>query len=280
VVPVLLNAPQPDLPIEYAKMTVQPTEVVSASDPGQSYYYSGDTWHDLYSDDQTANFCIKALSKNNATASVLLKAKLYLQGCYNTTTGQMTSTQSLPLESPYSQSERTVSDMPPDIVDWVLIHLKNQADEQPVYSKSALLRNDGQIVADNGTTEGVVLNVAEGDYYVILSHRNHLDVMSAQAVHLAGTASPVLDFTSSGNACYGSTAPVQLTANVWGLRAGDINQDGLINTADYTLWYNDQVNQLTGYLSSDLDMDAFIDENDYSLWESNASVGPESGIPE
>lgn len=36
--------------------------VVSASNPGESYYRSGSTWEDLYDFDDTANFCIKALT--------------------------------------------------------------------------------------------------------------------------------------------------------------------------------------------------------------------------
>jgi len=36
--------------------------VVSASQPGQSYYKDGDVWHDLYDYDDSANFCIKALA--------------------------------------------------------------------------------------------------------------------------------------------------------------------------------------------------------------------------
>ena len=39
------------------------TEVVSASSPGQSYYYQNGEWHDLYNDNNTANFCIKALAE-------------------------------------------------------------------------------------------------------------------------------------------------------------------------------------------------------------------------
>jgi C1A family cysteine protease len=38
------------------------TMVDSYAEPGQSYYRSGDDWADLYSDDDTANFCIKGLS--------------------------------------------------------------------------------------------------------------------------------------------------------------------------------------------------------------------------
>ena len=37
------------------------TIVESNSNPGESYYYDGVNWVDLYTDDTTANFCIKAL---------------------------------------------------------------------------------------------------------------------------------------------------------------------------------------------------------------------------
>ena len=37
------------------------TIVVSASNPGESYYYDGVTWQDLYDWNNTANFCIKGL---------------------------------------------------------------------------------------------------------------------------------------------------------------------------------------------------------------------------
>jgi C1A family cysteine protease len=47
VVPVLLGA-------QYR------TLVESSADPGQSFYHNGGSWYDLYEDDSTANFCIKA----------------------------------------------------------------------------------------------------------------------------------------------------------------------------------------------------------------------------
>jgi len=58
-VPVLLGA------------SYRPT-VVSRSHPGQSYYYSGSEWHDLYNFNSTANFCIKALTYQIAPFPVRL----------------------------------------------------------------------------------------------------------------------------------------------------------------------------------------------------------------
>ena len=37
--------------------------VPSTSNPGESFYYNGTTWIDLYTDDPSANFCIKGLSR-------------------------------------------------------------------------------------------------------------------------------------------------------------------------------------------------------------------------
>ena len=42
--------------------------VVSASNPGESYYKSGSSWLDLYNVDTTANFCIKGLFVNDTAA--------------------------------------------------------------------------------------------------------------------------------------------------------------------------------------------------------------------
>jgi len=48
------------------------TTVPSAANPGESYYKDGPTWVDLYVQDTTANFCIKALTTKQLPMKIIL----------------------------------------------------------------------------------------------------------------------------------------------------------------------------------------------------------------
>jgi pimeloyl-ACP methyl ester carboxylesterase len=111
---------------------------------------------------------------------VYLNAKVFLEGPYDVN-NQMQALLDVPLTSPYSEDQRTIDTMPNDIVDWVLVQLRKSANGNAVVSKSVLLRKDGQLVDDNGTTIEIPLNAPDDNYYIVIKHRNHLSVMSAVA---------------------------------------------------------------------------------------------------
>jgi hypothetical protein len=88
----------------------------------------------------------------------------------------------VPTTSPYSDA-REVSTVPENVVDWVLVKLRTEADSEPISQKSFFLRKDGQVVdVDGTTTELEMPNAPDGDYFVVVRHRNHLAVMSGQKV--------------------------------------------------------------------------------------------------
>src|SRR5690606_24942813 len=69
---------------------------------------------------------------------------------------------------------------PPTVTDWVLVSLRAEADGPPVCMAAGLLHRDGHIelVED---FDCCTLDVY-ADYYVVVEHRNHLIVMSHEAV--------------------------------------------------------------------------------------------------
>ncbi|RKY75090.1 hypothetical protein DRQ07_12410, partial [candidate division KSB1 bacterium] len=212
------------------------------------------------------------IAKWNAESfSVRVQVKVFLEGPYDTVSGQMkTSLYSagiIPLTSPYSEDPRTVGSIPADIVDWVLVSLRVTADGAPVAYKSAFLRNDGCIVADDGTTEYITLNAAEGTYYVVIKHRNHLDVMSNTAQSLSASSSTLFNFTTDGTRYYlsdgtvPSDAAINLSDNKWAMYAGDADGNGFITADDLNNQWRPN-NGTYGYKNSDMNMDTYINAHD------------------
>ena len=71
------------------------------------------------------------------------------------------------------------------IVDLVFLELRSADDQfMVVATQSALLQRDGDIVSTDGTSAVKFSNVPDGNYYVAVRHRNHLGMMTANAVSL------------------------------------------------------------------------------------------------
>ena len=131
---------------------------------------------------------------------VLVEVKIFLEGAYDSSIHEMRTdiNGNIPTTSPYSEDPRTttVTPIPSTIVDWVLVQLRTADTGPAVSSRSAFIRNDGRIVADNGTTGYIKMDIADGDYYIVIKHRNHLAVMSANPVSLNASTSTLYDFTN------------------------------------------------------------------------------------
>ena len=146
------------------------------------------------------------------TSNVLLKVKIFLEGAYNSTTKEMTMNINgqLPLTSPYSEDPRNVSSVPPQAVDWILIQLRNTATGSAITSKSVFINKDGKLINDNGTSKDIELTAPEGNYFIVIKHRNHLAVMSTNAISLNSTASTSYDFTTGSEKFYGTGGAKQI----------------------------------------------------------------------
>ncbi|MBN2102516.1 right-handed parallel beta-helix repeat-containing protein [bacterium] len=119
-----------------------------------------------------------------APDQIALQIKTFLEGPYNAgtmDTGLQTDGH-LPLQSPYDDTE--VSAIPENVVDWVQVELRTHADESgDNYTKSVFLRNDGMVIDLDGS-DTISVEAPEGDYFIVVKHRNHLSVMSDDPVNL------------------------------------------------------------------------------------------------
>ncbi len=149
---------------------------------------------------------IDALAAMNQIPSALVKVKIFLEGAYDNTQQEMKTELAgeIPTTSPYPENIRTIDNIPADIVDWVLVELRTTPTGTTVASRSALLRKDGRIVADDGITNEIKLDAPDGDYYIVIKHRNHLAVMSANKVNINSSSSVLYNFTTGSDKYYGT----------------------------------------------------------------------------
>jgi len=77
----------------------------------------------------------------------------------------------------------------------------------------------------------------EGNYYIVVCHRNHLNIniMSAGTHYLESSGYETYDFTDAQDKAWGTTAMKELASGIFGMVAGGANGDGVVVAADRTL---------------------------------------------
>jgi hypothetical protein len=113
----------------------------------------------------------------------------------------------------------------------------------------------------DGTSRLQFNNLIEHQLYVVAWQRNHLGVLSANA--LTGINDIYYyDFTSYENRVYGGNlGHKEISPGIWGLISGDGNCDGQINMLDLSTIWSMQAGQST-YELGDFNMDGNIDNKD------------------
>ena len=210
-----------------------------------------------------------------------LSSKIFLEGAYNSNSGSMNTTieNFIPTTSPYTQDPRTVSVIPSDVVDWVLVELRTTDSGSAVISKSVFLNKDGYLVSDDGSTQNVLLGVAPGNYYIVIKHWNHLAVMSHDAQALSSSTSTLYDFTTDQSKGYGTDPMADLGDGNFGMIAGDADGDGQVTTLDYDAWLPNARSSVGGYSNTDMNLDGQNTTLDYDVWLPNARTAKISQVP-
>ena len=172
---------------------------------GISVSDAGDVNYDGYEDMiiGSSNFPINGKSYLYSTSSAPLfvvraSIKIFLEGPYNSNNMNNNLDLSNTLIQPYHNlpwnylgGEKTTQSFITNnnIVDWVLLELRtgSSASEATavVSSRAALLRNDGVILDTDGSDFISFPQTTAGDYYLTVYHRNHLPIITNQAITLS-----------------------------------------------------------------------------------------------
>lgn len=115
-------------------------------------------------------------------AGLNVSITVFLEGPYSSGTMSTSLNGTLSTDSPYTEDPRSVSSIPADVVDWALIELRDKGNSSNIIaSRSAFILKTGQIVDLNGV-DPVNFLTPEDDYFIAVKHRNHLKILSSNAV--------------------------------------------------------------------------------------------------
>ncbi|NOX47922.1 MAG: hypothetical protein GXO89_13180, partial [Chlorobi bacterium] len=179
----------------------------------------------------------------------------------------------------YAGSESVTSIPNANVVDWVLVELRDATSAAGAGSSTRLARQaafllkDGSVVGTDGSSPLSFANSVSNSLFVVTWHRNHLGIISANPLTESGGVYSY-DFTTNVNKAYQSGQKnVNGKAVMFG---GDVNANGTVNTADKNIWSG--VAGTKGYVPSDMDMDSQVDNKDKNdIWTGN--LNEQSKVP-
>ncbi len=174
----------------------------------------------------------------------------------------------LPLSQPYNVAPygypggENVLAMPADVVDWILVELRDPDTELIFSIRSGFVKTDGSIVDTAGNN--LVFAAPLGMWEVVLRHRNHLDIVSDVAVDFtSGTGT--FNFINGWSAA--PSGMKSLGASNYSMYLGDATQDQIVS---YDGGFHDRLavllkvgfatpsNTVPGYHKEDVNFDGLV----------------------
>lgn len=216
--------------------------------------------------------------------NVVLNARVFLEGPYRNGSmrNDITAKQLVPLTPPNiypynldpKRTSYVVTKIPDSVVDWIVLEFRRKLiSNKPMYV-TGFLRQDGRIVDLDGKSP-ILLNsgnVDSGDFFVSIKHRNHLAIITENPIPIyPDIPEASIDFTNPqilfGRANAVKPLGYDNGSLLFGMIAGDINQDGVINDIDYELTW--KARDIEGYFLGDFNMNGIITTKDFNVTWNN-----------
>ena len=196
----------------------------------------------------------------------------------------------IPLTQPYDspswdyEGVESVSAIPnSDIVDWVLVELRDAPDAGSATTGTVLSRQvgfilkDGSIVRIDGSSNLQFNLTVTQQLFAVIYHRNHIPVISANPL-TESNGVYTYDFTDGiEKALGGGKAQKEIAPGIWGMMTGDASADGQVGNTDKNDFLIGQEGT-AGYLESDFGMDGPVNSLDKDKWILNSGKGTQ--VPE
>ncbi|HCT70646.1 MAG TPA: hypothetical protein DF409_05980, partial [Bacteroidales bacterium] len=186
-----------------------------------------------------------------------LNIKLYLEGFYNKTTNTMVS---------------PLGDGPGGNCDYITVKLHNANDYSIVEYTAANV-----FIKRDGTISITLPSSLNGSYYLSIVHRNSLNTVSGLPVPFVGEIVSY-DFSDNASKAYDNNM-IEVNSGIWAIYAGDVDQNGIIDTNDMTPVDNDSAGFNTGYLTTDINGDGIVDTADMTFVDNNSASFVTSSTP-
>lgn len=224
---------------------------------------------------------------NIVSGDINLDITAFLEGPYNSTNMNTDINLILPTVQPftgspwnYSGSESVGSVPGTDIVDWILVELRDTTSASQAFpstiidSKACFIKSNGQVVDLSGNAQITFANTSvANNLFVVIFPRNHIPVISGNAVTQTGGIYTYDFSTGATQALGGVNGHKDLGSGVWGMFSGNSNGDYNVDDSDKDINWMDEVG-LSGYLSSDVNMDKQSNNKDKNdMWQPNRTKG-------
>ena len=150
--------------------------------------------------------------------------------------------------------------------DTITVELRNATSPYGIADVTkAVAEADGRAVLKFG-------NAVNGIYYIAVTHRNSIEIWSANAVSFSRVVPTTYDLSLSLSQAFGNNL-IQIDALPlrFGIYSGDVNDDGTIDATDLSAIDNDASNFIAGYVATDLNGDEFVDATDIAIADNNAT---------
>ena len=282
-----------DAPCQWERWTQTGRSILSLSDQQDTIYFDELSKDTLIAVSGTSNSCqskimvevkepnrgrlrvaLQGVYSDALSTGGIMKTELASQGVLNRFL--LTNDEPLPIDDLAPAIKSGLMAVPDTVVDVVAVVLRDSVTMQPVDTVHAWLSHNGFLMdyqtGENGLCDCPTDNsVVAATYFVQISHRNHLPVMTNTALQVNAGGTDFIDLMNYSN-IYGGGAIITDFINMTAVMpAGDVTKTNTneINASDFFRIMMDNSQLIEGYQNSDANLDGYVNSIDFNIVSKN-----------